>query len=284
MTGRLGNADRTRDLHRLAEIWQGLGLRVKEMPGWEHRGHSSNITFEVLGCHHTGVPIDGDRILRDGDSDLEGPRCNVALHANGDVVLVASGLAFHFGKATWPNGRSLGVEATGPQKTGPRFPNRDAYVALAAGFCIFKGNADPRRIVRDDVGIPVHLVAAHKEVAVFKDHPTRYGRKPDPDFEEPDRIVTGALAHGFSVGGSGVRLIDKFRDDVHARMTQEDDMTKDELLDALESDRGQRALQAAVTRVLRVATGPDDASQPASRYFDGLKADVKAIRDKVERP
>lgn len=65
---------------------------------------------------------------------------------------------------------------------------------------------------------------------------------------------------------------------------QEDDMTKDDLLDALESDRGQRALQAAVIRVLRVATGPDDGSQSASIYFDGLRKDVRAIRDKVEQP
>src|SRR5215218_765928 len=42
---------------------------------------------------------------------------------------------------------------------------------------------------------------------------------------------------------------------------EEDDMTKDELLDALESERGQKALQKAVTHVLRVATGKDDASQ-----------------------
>jgi CHAP domain len=61
----------------------------------------------------------------------------------------------------------------------------------------------------------------------------------------------------------------------------EADMTKDELLDALESDRGKRVLQDAVTHVLRVATGPDDGSVPASRYFDGLKSDVKAIRDRV---
>ncbi len=62
---------------------------------------------------------------------------------------------------------------------------------------------------------------------------------------------------------------------------QEDDMTKEELLDALESDRGQKALRAAVTHVLRVATGPDDASVPASVFFDGLRNDVKAIKDKV---
>ena len=230
-----GNPKRVNDLLELQEIWEGLGLRVKRMAGWRDRGHGSNNTFEVLGCHHTGDPFDVDRVLRDGRSDLPGPLCNVALHANGDVLLVASGRASHFGCATWPNARSLGVEATGPQKTGPKFPNRDAYVALAAGFCIFNGNADPRQVVKSDVGIPVHLVAAHKEVAVgvpdgngnlICNEATRkvYGRKPDPDFDESDTIKTGAIGHGFSVKGN-VRLIDKFREDVHARMTQGDDMT-----------------------------------------------------------
>lgn len=63
---------------------------------------------------------------------------------------------------------------------------------------------------------------------------------------------------------------------------EEDDMTKDELLDALRSAEGQKALQAAVTHVLRVAVGPDDGQTPASRYFDELKADVKEIKTKVQ--
>src|SRR5215216_1591898 len=58
----------------------------------------------------------------------------------------------------------------------------------------------------------------------------------------------------------------------------EDDMTKDELLDALESERGQKALQKAVTHVLRVATGKDDASQPAGVWFDEVRTKVREIR------
>jgi CHAP domain len=61
----------------------------------------------------------------------------------------------------------------------------------------------------------------------------------------------------------------------------EDDMTKDDLLDALESDRGQRALQKAVTHVLRAATGKDDASQPASIWFDEVRTKVREIRQRV---
>jgi uncharacterized protein (TIGR02594 family) len=62
---------------------------------------------------------------------------------------------------------------------------------------------------------------------------------------------------------------------------KEVDLTKDELLDALESDRGQRALREAVVHVLRVATGRDDASQPASEWFNEVKANVRDIKAKV---
>jgi Lysozyme like domain len=64
----------------------------------------------------------------------------------------------------------------------------------------------------------------------------------------------------------------------------EPDLTVEELLDALASAEGQKALQAAVTHVLRVAVGPDDGKTPASRYFNELKADVTAIKTKVNQP
>jgi hypothetical protein len=62
----------------------------------------------------------------------------------------------------------------------------------------------------------------------------------------------------------------------------EPDLTTEELLDALRSAEGQKALQAAVTHVLRVAVGPDDGQTPASQYFNELKADVKEIKTKVQ--
>jgi CHAP domain len=67
----------------------------------------------------------------------------------------------------------------------------------------------------------------------------------------------------------------------------EDDMTKDELLDALKSDKGQEILRQAVTaavrRELRVATGPDDASVPAGNWFDGVRRDITTIKNNVKQ-
>ena len=61
----------------------------------------------------------------------------------------------------------------------------------------------------------------------------------------------------------------------------EDDMTKDELLDALESTRGQSILRDAVRHELRVATGKDDASEPAGAWFSEVRAKIREIRDRV---
>jgi hypothetical protein len=60
-----------------------------------------------------------------------------------------------------------------------------------------------------------------------------------------------------------------------------DDMTKDELLDALRSPTGQAILRDAVRHELRVATGKDDATQPAGAWFNEVKANVRAIKNKV---
>ena len=67
--------------------------------------------------------------------------------------------------------------------------------------------------------------------------------------------------------------------------SKEDDLTKDELLDALDSPRGQKILRKAindeVTHVLRVAVGPDDGKTAAGVYFNRLDKGIQAIKRKV---
>jgi hypothetical protein len=58
--------------------------------------------------------------------------------------------------------------------------------------------------------------------------------------------------------------------------------SKDELLDALESARGQSILRDAVRDESRVATGKDDASEPAGDWFSEVRAKVREIRDRVQ--
>ena len=66
---------------------------------------------------------------------------------------------------------------------------------------------------------------------------------------------------------------------------EEDDLTKNELLDALDSPRGQKilrkAINAEVTHVLRVATSKDDKHlEPAGNWFNGVRADITAIKNR----
>jgi hypothetical protein len=61
----------------------------------------------------------------------------------------------------------------------------------------------------------------------------------------------------------------------------EDDMTTEELLAALKSERGQAILREAVRHELRVATGPDDASVPAGNWFGEVLSKIREIRARV---
>lgn len=254
-----GNPGRVQDLHELARIWTRRGLRVVETSDWKTWGRSSDMAFDLMGIHHTGSGADLDRLLHDGRPDVQGPLCNVALHARcalpgfiGEVVLMASGRANHFGVATWSSSRALGVEATGPP-----FANYAAYVQLAAGFCEWKGQ-DPAKVLRAETAIDVYLLAAHKEVA------QPYGRKPDP---------SGA---GWHEGGrtiAGVKLIDQFRTDVRAALHQapeEDDLTD-------EQARQLKAVHEAL--IARGTTSGDDTVDilmARVRNLEGFAANLAA--------
>jgi hypothetical protein len=247
-----GNTARVRDLLELAEVWEGLGLRAFEFAGWEDRGRSSTIDFKVLGVHHTGSAFDVDRVLIEGRPDLPGPLCNVALHGDGAVGLLASGRANHFGVATWSSSDALGVEATGPP-----FPNYRAYVRLAAGFCNWKGK-DPAHILKGNLAIPVYLVAAHKEVA------QPYGRKPNPAFDDPGRLI------------QGVRLIDTFRSDVRLAMDGEDDF---DMYDAAAELRLFKRIEEAERRAARYVDHGDAAVTGSANHHKVLREELDAFRD-----
>jgi hypothetical protein len=54
-----------------------------------------------------------------------------------------------------------------------------------------------------------------------------------------------------------------------------------DVIAALQSKEGQREIERAVTRILRVATGKDDASEPASAWFDDIERKVNEIHKEV---
>jgi hypothetical protein len=207
-----GSSANVRHLRAIGQVCQDAGLRVVEADGWENRGRTwSVLRPDYVVCHHTAASIDVDKLLIEGRSDLPGPLANLALHRDGTVVLLASGLANHVGTATISSDQAWGIEATGPIPTGntgiDAFPNYQAYVTLVAAIRLHHGWGSGR-------------VLSHKEIA----RPD--GRKRDPDFGDPPPAPYTDM--------------DRFRAEVEGRMrtwgTSEqevDDVTKQEFLDAL---------------------------------------------------
>jgi len=247
-----GNAAVARRMQQAADLMRRRGLKVGAFAGWASAGRSSTMTPRALIAHHTAAPIDVDRILRDGRSDLPGPLCNWALHRDGSWWLVASGRANHAGVGVLPSSESYGVECTGPIPTGntgvDAFPMYDAYVLGVACICEVEGWS-------------ARVVYGHKETA------TPDGRKPDPAFG--DSFPKPYLD------------MDRFRAQIQARIsatpTEEDDLTEAEH-DALMWLR-KNAVLLRDQGVRMTATGDPDT--PADRTTNNL-ANILARLDQLE--
>jgi hypothetical protein len=91
----------------LADAYRGEGLRVLELPGWKARGHSAGpMTPRGGGWHHTADNLAVISVFNangpDIRPDVPQPRANVWVPRDGDhdLVLVAAGTAYHFGKGS----------------------------------------------------------------------------------------------------------------------------------------------------------------------------------------
>lgn len=126
------------------------GLKVVELPGWEHRGRPSYTgDFSPRGvlCHHTGSSSDSrayaDWMANTGRSDLPAPLVQLALDRRGLVYLCAAGRSNHAGtaQASGPvpagdgNALYIGIEAMNTGSEGWTRRQRRAYVKLCAALC-----------------------------------------------------------------------------------------------------------------------------------------------------
>lgn len=163
-----GSVANVRSMRAIGRLCADAGLQVREAAGWTTRGRSPGLQPAYAVVHHTAAPVDVDRLLVAGRVDLAGPLCNFALHRDGTVLLVASGVANHAGVATVTNSQAYGIEATGPiplTANGPgAFPQYRAYVTLCAA-------------IRLHHRWPTGRVVGHKEIA------RPLGRKIDPAFD-----------------------------------------------------------------------------------------------------
>lgn len=106
----------------MADALRAGGLPVREIPGWQTRGHGAMSTVLGVLCHHTAGPASGaypsERVVVNGRPGLDGPLANLGLDRNGTWVVVAAGVAWHAGTGSvaWcpanaGNAHLIGVEA-----------------------------------------------------------------------------------------------------------------------------------------------------------------------------
>lgn len=164
----------------MPDVLRAAGLTVKEVPGWQTRGHGDVGSVVGVLCHHTagagpsaGTMPSLNTVTR-GRPGLSGPLCNLALGRDGVWYVVAAGRAYHAGVGNYRgltagNSQLIGIEAENTGYLhGPRaeFPwpkvQMDSYARGCAALL-------------DHLKQPVIMCAAHKEYA-----PTR---KVDPDFD-----------------------------------------------------------------------------------------------------
>jgi hypothetical protein len=158
----------------LAAALRDAGLPVREVPGWQTRGHGA-MHDEVAGVlvHHTAGPATGllpsERVLVEGRTGLAGPLCNLALARDGTWVVVAAGQAWHAGTGVLPwcpqnqgNSRLIGIEGESVGTRDDWTPaQRASYPRGVAALLIH-------------LGLGSFRVAAHREWAP--------SRKIDPAF------------------------------------------------------------------------------------------------------
>lgn len=106
----------------LADTLRKAGLPVRELPGWQTRGHGEMAQILGVLAHHTAGPRTGnypsENIVVNGRPDLAGPLANLGLARDGTWIIVAAGQAWHAGTGSVPwcpantgNTHLLGVEA-----------------------------------------------------------------------------------------------------------------------------------------------------------------------------
>lgn len=158
----------------LADVLSDAGLVVIELEGWRARGADLH-RIDGIVVHGYGVhPLDpnvGDRILRDGRSDLPGPLAQCGLDRDGRWRLIAAGRCNHNGYGLWSN-QSIGVELYG----------RDTWTVIQLDSAQ-RGTA---AILRH-LGYGTDRCKAHRE--------TDPGRKPDPIGVDMDAFRSGVNRH-----------------------------------------------------------------------------------------
>ena len=161
---------------KLAAALRKHKVPLKEIKGWQRRGHGGMASVHGILLHHTAGPAKGVipslGVLTHGRAGLSGPLCNLGYGRDGKAYVVAGGRAYHAGApdplnsegaralgTTQGNSYMLGIEMESTGRGDWTDAQRKNLVPLLVALC---------RIY----DIPPHRIIAHREWAPR--------RKPDP--------------------------------------------------------------------------------------------------------
>ena len=158
----------------LDRVARATGCPVKEIDGWETRGHDGFTACKTIVIHHTAGANNGDdynshSTVLNGRPGLPGPLAQFGIGRNtGTIYLFAAGVAWHAGavkKTAYNNWNAIGIEIEN-NGTGEKYGAKTYHSAVAlAGELVMEFH------------LAVADVLGHKEVC---DPP---GRKVDPSFD-----------------------------------------------------------------------------------------------------
>lgn len=147
----------------LPALLRAWGLTVREIAGWDDRGHGDFGAIWGIVAHHTGSNnATAESIAFHPDLGLAS---QLHLARDGVVTMCGVGIAYHAGRGSWPgisednaNQVTIGVEAANDGGGSPGKPHRsswpdaqyNAYVTLCAAICWFLGLRADRVIGHKD--------------------------------------------------------------------------------------------------------------------------------------
>lgn len=144
----------------MADTLRRAGLQVREVPGWQNRGHGNVGPIVGVMLHHTAGPATGDfpsqDVVVNGRPGLPGPLCNLGLTRSGVWVVVAAGLAYHAGSGYWGpagtngNTHTIGVEAESTGRGDWTEVQHEAYPRGVAALLLRLGLGADRAVAHKE--------------------------------------------------------------------------------------------------------------------------------------
>lgn len=186
----------------MPDVLRAAGLTVREVDGWQTRGHGA--MGEILGVllHHTAGPATGsypsERVVVHGRPGLAGPLAQLGLARDGTWIVIAAGSAWHAGTGSVPwcprdqgNAHLIGVEAESVGTRDDWTPaQREAYPRGVAALLRHLGLGSYRAIGHKEWAPSRKIDPAFWDMTDFRADVARW-MTPSPPVEALPTLVYG---------------------------------------------------------------------------------------------